>query len=147
MTPPRIVEGDWAALAPQAQPLRIEVFVDEQGVPPELEWDEHDAGSRHFLALAADDTVIGTGRLLPDGKVGRMAVARPWRRHGVGAALLEAIAAAAARDGHDELVLAAQLHALPFYANLGFQAFGEPFEEAGLPHRMMRRRLAPRPAR
>ncbi|PWG65508.1 GNAT family N-acetyltransferase [Spiribacter halobius] len=143
---PRIIEGDWASLAPRARPLRIEVFVEEQGVPPELEWDEHDAISRHFLALAPDETVIGTGRLLPDGKVGRMAVARAWRGRGVGSALLEAIVDAARRDGHEALVLAAQLHALPFYANLGFEAFGEPFDEAGLPHRMMRRRLARRPA-
>lgn len=138
----RIVEGDWDELAPRAQPLRTAVFVEEQGVPAALEWDEHDAASRHFLALA-DGHVVGTARLLPDGKVGRMAVSPEWRRRGVGRALLEAVCAAARRDGHAELTLAAQLHALPFYGNLGFQAFGEPFEEAGLPHRMMRRRLSP----
>lgn len=143
MSDPRVVEGDWESLRAQAQPLRTRVFVEEQGVPPELEWDEYDPVSRHFLALLPDGTVVGTGRLLPDGKVGRMAVDREWRSRGVGRTLMEGIVAAARREGHAELVLAAQLHALPFYARLGFEAFGAEFDEAGLPHRMMRRRLAP----
>lgn len=141
MTDVRVVDADWRTLQPLAAPLRTEVFVHEQGVPQALEWDEHDAVSHHFVALNAAEAVIGTARLLPDGHVGRMAVHGEHRRCGVGRALMIAIVAKARELGHRELVLAAQLHAIPFYESLGFQAHGEVFDDAGLPHRWMSRGL------
>ena len=130
--------GGWDALAAQAAPIRFEVFVEEQRVPAEMELDEFDALSCHALALV-DGRPVGTGRLLPDGHIGRMAVLPGWRGHGVGAALLQALIAEAARRGLREVALNAQTHALAFYRRHGFEAVGEVFMEAGIPHRAMRR--------
>ena len=130
--------GGWDALAAQAAPIRFRVFVDEQRVPAEMELDEFDAVSCHALALV-DDEPVGTGRLLPDGHIGRMAVLPWWRGHGVGAALLQALIAEAGRRGMARLVLSAQTHALGFYARFGFVPEGEVYEEAGLPHQVMTR--------
>lgn len=130
--------GDWDALAAQAAPIRFRVFVAEQGVPAEIELDEFDAVCCHAVALA-DGEPVGTGRLLPDGHIGRMAVVPEWRGRGVGAALLEALIAEAGRRGMRRLALSAQTHALGFYAGFGFEPEGEVYEEAGLPHQAMRR--------
>lgn len=123
-------------LAP-LQDLRRWVFVIEQQVPEELEWDDADAESVHALALDGEGRPIGTGRLLPDGHIGRMAVVREWRRRGVGSAILEWLMASARRQGLGALHLHAQTHALGFYARHGFAAHGETFSEAGIPHRKM----------
>jgi predicted GNAT family N-acyltransferase len=135
----RIVDGDWESLRALATPLRTEVFVHEQGVPQELEWDEQDAVSHHFIARDGTGTVIGTARLLPDGHIGRMAVHAAHRRRGVGRRLMQAVLARATELGHRQVVLAAQLQAVAFYESLGFQAYGELFYDAGLPHRWMSR--------
>lgn len=138
---PRIEAGDWSVMADRVRPLRIEVFVSEQGVPEAMELDEHDPVSIHFAAVTDDGRVIGTARLRPDGHVGRMAVGRAWRGHGVGSRLLEAIFDAAVARGWPALVLAAQLHAITFYEKFGFEARGPVFDDAGLAHRWMRRTL------
>ncbi|WP_374483360.1 GNAT family N-acetyltransferase [Zoogloea sp.] len=130
--------GDWSELAAQATPIRFQVFVDEQQVPADMELDEFDALSCHALALAGEETV-GTGRLLPDGHIGRMAVRADWRGQGVGAALLQALIDEAERRGMRRLVLSAQTHALGFYTRFGFVPEGEVYDEAGLPHQMMLR--------
>lgn len=132
--------GSWNELSAQASPIRFTVFVDEQKVPVELELDEFDPLSCHALALAGDEA-IGTGRLLPDGHIGRMAVLAGWRGRGVGALLLQALIDEAQRRGMARVVLNAQTHALGFYARFGFVPEGEEYEEAGLPHRTMSRRL------
>lgn len=132
---------DWSEAAALAAPLRERVFVVEQGVPPELELDEFDAVSLHAVALAADGSAVATGRLLPDGHIGRMAVDAAWRGRGVGGAVLERLVEEARRRGFAEVVLNAQVVAMPFYAGHGFAGFGEPFMEAGIPHRAMRRVL------
>lgn len=132
--------GSWNELSAQASPIRFTVFVDEQKVPVELELDEFDPLSCHALALAGDEA-IGTGRLLPDGHIGRMAVLAGWRGRGVGALLLQALIDEAQRRGMTRVVLNAQTHALGFYARFGFVPEGEEYEEAGLPHRTMSRRL------
>lgn len=132
--------GSWDELSAQASPIRFTVFVDEQKVPVELELDEFDPLSCHALALAGDEA-IGTGRLLPDGHIGRMAVLAGWRGRGVGALLLQALIDEAARRGMARVVLNAQTHALGFYARFGFVPEGEEYEEAGLPHRTMGRSL------
>lgn len=130
----RVDEGDWKTLAAAARPVREEVFVREQGVPLDMEWDEFDADSRHVVAFDAADEAIGTGRLLDDGHIGRMAVLPAWRGRGVGRALLERLLEAAAAAGQHELVLHAQIQAAGFYRRFGFVAVGEEFIEAGIPH-------------
>lgn len=137
----RIVLGTWAELADRAAPIRFQVFVDEQGVPVEMELDEFDPLSCHALALVGE-APVGTGRLLPDGHIGRMAVDAGWRGHGVGAALLAALIDEAQRRCQPVLALSAQTHALGFYARFGFVPVGPEYEEAGLPHQAMERRLA-----
>ena len=131
--------GGWAELAAQAAPIRFEVFVEEQRVPAEMELDEFDALSCHALALV-DGQPVGTGRLLADGHIGRMAVLAGWRGQGVGAALLQALIDEAGRRGMAQLALSAQTHALGFYRRFGFLPEGEVYEEAGLPHQVMTRR-------
>lgn len=126
--------GDWSGMCARARPLRQQVFVIEQDVPKEMEWDEFDVDSRHALALDADGNPIGTGRLLPDGHIGRMAVLAEWRSKGVGAALLRCLMEAARSRGMNRLALNAQSHAAPFYARYGFAPVGEEFIEAGIPH-------------
>lgn len=130
--------GDWHELAAQATPVRFEVFVDEQKVPADMELDEFDAQSCHALALAGDE-VVGTGRLLPDGHIGRMAVLADWRGRGVGEAILQALIDEAERRGMRRLALSAQTHALGFYSRFGFVPEGDVYDEAGLPHQAMRR--------
>jgi len=95
----------------------------------------------HVLALDADGTPIGTGRLTPDGKIGRMAVTKDWRNTGVGAALLQFLVESARQRGLPSCRLNAQSHALGFYRKHGFKAHGEEFLEAGIPHRHMQRSL------
>ena len=131
--------GSWAELAAEAAPIRFQVFVEEQRVPAEMELDEFDALSCHALALV-DGRPVGTGRLLPDGHIGRMAVVVGWRGRGVGAALLQALIDEAGRRGMAQLALSAQTHALGFYRRFGFVPEGEVYEEAGLPHQVMTRR-------
>lgn len=123
--------------------VREAVFVGEQQVPPELEWDGLDAQAVHVLAEAADGTPIGTARLLADGHIGRMAVLRAWRGRGVGSALLRRLLAIAHGRGLTEVHLSAQVHAIPFYERLGLRAQGPQFLDAGIPHRRMTGPTAP----
>jgi predicted GNAT family N-acyltransferase len=132
--------GDWSVMRQQVQPIRIEVFVVEQGIDPELEWDEADALSLHCLARLGTDPV-GTGRLLPDGHIGRMAVRRSARRSGVGSAILKALLQAAAERGDSVVELSAQRYVEEFYRRHGFVAEGLPYQEAGIEHIRMRRSL------
>jgi predicted GNAT family N-acyltransferase len=134
---------DWSAARAAARPVREAVFVQEQGVPLELEYDDLDPVSDHALALGADGRAIGTGRLIPDGRIGRMAVLRPARGQGVGAAILACLVARARERGMTEVVLSAQQHAVPFYTHHQFLAEGETYVEAGILHVKMRQRLAP----
>ena len=133
---------DWHIAAPLARPIREAVFLREQGVPEDMEWDEFDAVSRHALAYEATGRAVATGRLLPDGHIGRMAVLRGFRRRGMGGAVLAALLEEARRLGYPELMLHAQTHAAPFYARFGFVPEGAEFMEAGIPHLLMVRRTA-----
>jgi predicted GNAT family N-acyltransferase len=136
----RVELGDWASMAPTLEAIRREVFIVEQQVPEEMEWDADDATSVHALALL-DGQPVGCGRLLPDGHIGRMAVRASYRSRGVGRALLQALLAEARRRGMREVVLHAQTHALRFYEVQGFVADGPEFDEAGIPHRRMSQAL------
>jgi predicted GNAT family N-acyltransferase len=137
----RIELMSWQLAREEARPIRLTVFVEEQRVPVEIEWDEHDETSVHALAYSAEGKPVATGRLLPDGHIGRMAVLRDWRGKGVGGAILERLIAAAHARGDKELELFAQTHAREFYRRYGFVEAGEVFEEAGIPHQAMRRKL------
>jgi len=130
---PRRWTDDSAALAA----IRREVFIDEQNVPEDLEWDGEDTYARHWLALISNEPV-GTVRLLRNGHVGRMAVRKAWRNLGIGAALLRAVIGEAFAQDLRELYLHAQTHAVDFYARHGFVAEGPEFMDAGIPHRTMR---------
>ena len=137
----RIELLSWSEARAEAMPIRFAVFVEEQKVPAKIELDEHDAVCMHALARSGDGTAIGTGRLLPDGHIGRMAVLKPWRGQGVGAALLEHLIDAARQRGDDEVVLSAQTHATGFYRKHGFREEGAVYDEAGIAHQDMRRAL------
>lgn len=136
---------NWQAHRDKLNAVRRAVFVKEQGVPEALEWDGLDERSYHVLALSAEGRPIGTGRLLPDGRIGRMAVLKRWRGRGVGSAILKLLLDLARKEGHTTVRLHAQTHALGFYAKYGFQAVGEEFMEAGIPHRAMVIRLGELP--
>ncbi len=141
-----VTTGDWQALGAPAGELRRVVFIEEQRIPKELEWDEHDALAMHAVARNKLGQVIGTGRLLPaeDGlaRIGRMAVHRTVRGGGHGAAVLGALENAARARGDREVSLHAQRSAERFYARLGYVPHGEPFDEAGIAHIEMRRLLS-----
>lgn len=117
------------------------MFVVEQRVPEELEWDELDERAYHVLATSEAGDAVGTGRLNLDGRIGRMAVLREWRGRGVGSAILQALLALAAKEGCTSVRLHAQVQALEFYRRFGFRATGPQFDEAGIPHRTMELRL------
>jgi predicted GNAT family N-acyltransferase len=120
--------------------LRHEVFVVGQDVPEELERDELDAVSDHAVAVV-DDQVVGTGRLLPDGTIGRMAVSSAVRGQGIGAAVLTVLEERARERGLAAVELHAQVHALGFYDRYGYVPFTEVYLEAGIEHRSMRKEL------
>lgn len=120
--------------------LRRDVFVVGQDVPEELERDEMDAVSDHAVAIV-DDTVVGTGRLLPDGTIGRMAVTPALRGRGIGAAVLAILEDRARERGLPAVELHAQVHALGFYDRYGYVPFTDVYLEAGIEHRSMRKEL------
>ncbi|MDW5376975.1 GNAT family N-acetyltransferase [Halomonas sp. HP20-15] len=132
-----IEQGDWRRLGEQAGEIRRRVFIDEQAVPQEEEWDGRDDECLHFL-VRLDGDPVGTARLLPDGHIGRVAVLAAGRGRGIGLALMQAAIEAARERGHAHAELAAQTHALAFYRRLGFEAYGAEFMDAGIPHRNMR---------
>jgi predicted GNAT family N-acyltransferase len=125
-------------LGEDARRIRTEVFVQEQNIPVELEWDEADAQCLHAVAYNRLGQAVATGRLLPAeqdvARIGRMAVHRVLRGGGLGEQVLRALAAEAQRRGDRAIELHAQRTARSFYERLGFQAQGEPYEEAGIPH-------------
>ncbi|MET7485752.1 GNAT family N-acetyltransferase [Streptomyces sp. NPDC005538] len=134
--------------------VRKDVFVVEQGVPQEIEYDAYDDAATHVLAVREDGTPLGTGRLLfgevaaaktggdlTVGSLGRLAVTKEARGLGVGIALVRAIEDAARARGLAAVDLHAQTHALGFYERLGYEAYGPEFPDAGIPHRAMRRAL------
>lgn len=132
---------NWHASRHKLHAVRRTVFIEEQKVPEELEWDDADERAYHVLATSDDGTPIGTGRLKLDCHIGRMAVLKEWRGRGVGGALLKALLTLAQKEGCDVVRLHAQRHAIEFYARYGFTAVGAEFEEAGIPHLAMELKL------
>ncbi len=128
---------DWADARKYAEPIRRKVFIQEQHVPEEMEWDEEDEQASHALAFMNDIQAVGYARLLNSKQLGRMAVLPEYRRQGIGSALLLELENEALRRRFDHIFLHAQVQALPFYEQLGYATEGEPFEEAGIPHLAM----------
>ncbi|MFT3776795.1 MAG: YbgC/FadM family acyl-CoA thioesterase [Ottowia sp.] len=144
----RVRTGTWAELMAPARAVRTAVFVEEQGIAQEDEWDELDDTAVHAVVTNLLGMPVGTGRLLREGegaahtaRIGRMAVDRALRGGGVGRQVVQALEQAARARGDTAVVLGAQRSAEPFYARLGYAPYGEPYEEVGIPHVGMRRVL------
>lgn len=139
-----IASGSWRKLSGMAGEVRRAVFIVEQGIPEEEEWDDADAGAGHWVALL-DGEAVGCARMTPEGKIGRMAVLAPYRGKGIGAALLQACVAYALDRRFTSVKLSAQQHALSFYEKQGFTAMGEPHIEVDIPHQWMQKILSTAP--
>ncbi|MEQ6434430.1 YbgC/FadM family acyl-CoA thioesterase [Comamonas sp. w2-DMI] len=139
--------GSWNDLGRDAERLRMAVFVQEQGVPREIEIDEFDTVARHAVVFNGLQQPIATGRLVSDspgvGRIGRMAVDRSVRGGRWGRMVLDSLIEASRQRGDQEVVLHAQRHAQPFYSRAGFTPVGEPYEEAGIPHITMKKVFTP----
>ncbi|MND99643.1 putative N-acetyltransferase YjcF [compost metagenome] len=129
----RVRLADWQKDNADIRRIREAVFIAEQNVPPELEWDADDNTAVHFLAMEGD-YAIGTARLLPDGHIGRVSVLKDWRGLKVGDALMQAVIVEAQNRDLKQQMLSAQVQATPFYERLGFKVVSEEFLEAGIPH-------------
>ena len=134
----RITLGSWEEQQHDARPVRAEVFIAEQKVPLAMEWDDMDAVCVHAVAYDDEGKAVATGRLLPDGHIGRMAVLKIMRGHGIGGAVLDALMTHARQRGDRAVSLNAQTQAELFYRRYGFEREGEEFMEAGIPHVCMR---------
>ena len=145
MLPPgyRLHVGAWATLQAWAAPVRIAVFVQEQGIPVAEEWDEDDARALHAVITDAQDVPVATGRLLQPqpglAQIGRMAVLSSHRGQHLGASILQALCDAAYARGDTQCVLHAQRSAEGFYRRHGFEPEGEPYDEVGIEHITMRK--------
>ena len=133
----RVGPAAWDELGDELRAVRTEVFIHEQGVAPELEWDGEDAVSHHFVATTVEHPprVVGTARLMRTGQIGRMAVLKDFRGMGIGRTLLDQAVEFALASGFARIFLHAQTHAREFYEKAGFRAAdaGE-FVEANIPH-------------
>lgn len=128
---------DWHGRRDALQSIRKTVFIDEQHVPKELEWDGLDGECTQFLATSGS-TPVATARLMPNGQIGRMAVLKEYRGKGIGSRLLATVLEQAQRAGHRQVFLHAQVSVIGFYERHGFVAEGDIFMDAGIEHRTMR---------
>ena len=137
--------GNWGELQSLARPVREDVFIAEQRIPAELEWDEGDAGAIHAVAVNRLGLPLATGRVLAPvpgvARIGRMAVIASQRNGGTGRAVLDALLRVSRERGDREVVLSAQTRAVPFYERAGFTERGPRFDEAGIEHVEMARTL------
>jgi len=137
---PVILIKPWLEAKKEAYPVRKAIFIDEQGVPESLEFDEFDPLAEHALAFQGPNC-IGTARLIAlsaqEGRIGRMAVLPAYRRQGIGGQLLHALLERSKVQGLLHLTLHAQLDAIPFYEQFGFSAQGDVYDEVGIAHRDM----------
>lgn len=124
----------WQTHATALKRVREEVFIKEQHVPVELEWDAMDESARHLLAVSDAGEPVGCARLTGDGNIGRMAVLKPWRNVGVGRALLTQAVYLYQQQGLDCIKLSAQIHAIGFYEKSGFKVCSKPYLDADILH-------------
>ncbi len=136
MKKPGIETANWDRDKDELIKLRTLVFVEEQNVPKSLEVDGLDPDCMHVKAIIGDH-YIGTGRLLPNGFIGRMCVLRDYRNKGIGRSMLENLMQQAREAGYLQVLLNAQTYAIPFYLKNGFSIDSEEFIEAGIPHQRM----------
>lgn len=134
----------WHDGEPLLRAIREAVFIREQNVPAELEWDGKDDACRHALALSLNGDAIGCGRMQPNGHIGRVAVLPQWRKQKVGTAIIEALLDEARSRGYKQVDVDAQTYAIPFYQQFGFVEYGKEFMDAGMPHKKMKLKLLPR---
>lgn len=137
----QIRKYSWQLAPGHIRSIRQKVFVEEQSVPPDLEWDDTDEIADHFLAVLPDNTPAGVARLFSTlgetGHIGRMAILPEFRGRGIGEALLRHLITESAGQ-YQELKLSAQQHAIDFYQRAGFHICSEPYDDAGIPHLDMR---------
>jgi predicted GNAT family N-acyltransferase len=138
----QIREVSWLDASIALSSIRTEVFINEQHVPPALEWDDLDADAKHLIALNSAGDIIACARILAPGTIGRMAVKNNFRGIGIGRALLDAAIAVCKREGWRNIQLSAQIHATGFYEKAGFVVVSDVYLDAGIPHHDMRVRSA-----
>ena len=138
----QLLHTNWQESRVALSAVRRAVFIREQCVPAALEWDGLDESCHHVLVTAAGNRPVGSGRIKPDGHIGRMAVLKDCRGQGVGSAILTALLDIARQQQRSEVYLYAQVAAITFYEKHGFTVDSEQFMDAGIPHRSMVRRLA-----
>ena len=132
--PVHAVKVEWATHRDRLRAIRARVFIEEQGVPKDLEWDGLDESAEHFIALNEAGVALGTARLLSTGQIGRMAVLAEQRGRGIGRQLLETAVSHAVTLGMPRVFLHAQRHAEGFYRKSGFAPTGAETVEAGIEH-------------
>jgi predicted GNAT family N-acyltransferase len=142
----RLETGDWQILRDAARSVRYTVFVEEQNIPVELEWDDLDEIAFHVVIFDGDLQAVATGRLLPDAHIGRLAVLRDYRGERLGKIVLQTLINKGVELGYPKLVLHAQESVKGFYEREGFLSEGSVFMEAGIPHRTMVRKLSQIPS-
>ena len=135
-----ITQVNWSDMTEHLRSIRTRVFIEEQNVPEELEWDNDDLSCIHLLATK-DKKHIATARLLKTGQIGRMAVLKPYRRCGIGSKMLKKLLSIAKGMGMEMVFLNAQIDAKGFYQNFGFKEIGDVFDDAGIPHIKMTKSL------
>ena len=131
----------WHDGEPLLRTIREKVFMQEQGVSAELEWDGKDDACHHALALSSNGEAIGCGRITPDGHIGRVAVLPEWRMKHIGTAILELLVDYARTQKYSQVELNAQVQVIPVYQKFGFEVKGEEFMDANIPHRKMTLKL------
>jgi len=136
----KICVANWGNNKEALKQIRRQVFIEEQNVPEDMEWDEHDESSTHFL-ITLDDKAIATARLKSDGQIGRMAVVQEYRNLGIGSKLLQFVLQYATSQNVKQVYLHAQVEAIPFYEKHGFTTHSEIFYEANIPHRDMLKKI------
>jgi len=129
--------ANWQTDKQALSDIRRKVFINEQNVPEDLEWDEFDSTAHHILAVDNNNNPIGTGRIKPDGQIGRMAVLKQWRNKGIGKVILDELLKIATRSNYPSTYLHAQLTAIKFYEKSGFLINSDEFMDAGIPHKTM----------
>ncbi|WP_445407108.1 GNAT family N-acetyltransferase [Acinetobacter seifertii] len=129
----KVIADDWEQLEKDAKYIREQVFIQEQGIAPEDEWDDFDATAVHFMAYDKEQP-IATARLLPQYSVGRVAVLMPYRKQGIGKILMQHIIDYACNQKLPYLKLSAQTYVTAFYEALGFNVEGEVYQDCGIPH-------------
>lgn len=137
----RLIHTSWEDSKHALAAVRRSVFIEEQQVPEALEWDGLDADCQHVLVSTAGQQPVATGRMQPDGHIGRMAVLPAYRGQGIGSAVLAALLEVARQQQVAEVFLHAQVTAITFYERHGFVVYGAEFLDAGIRHKSMRRQI------